>query len=283
MARSWCLSDREHLFNKDTPPNPMLQPMQQLLFTSGTAASRCKKMGEMKLASATLWHFFSPWFESAPSIRWVDRRDVQESFLPLLLVTTSQKRTQQEQIFSTLTHLAGSNGMYRRNLNVSYGISPFLLAQRLWSFFWCFKQQKKTTTKTLGSVHCNQVSHSKKMSVFLFNFSSFLSVHGAAQPVAAAAAAAAATDSSTAGPRGSKGTALKVTKRFFRARIQTSCLGGTISAEHLYLTHVPLFVLVPAEGTVPPRPPPSRRLGRGYFGGLCPFFDTTTSFQHEAK
>lgn len=54
--------------------------------------------------------------------------------------------------------------------------------------------------------------------------------------------------------KGKQRDGLESDKTFFRARIQTSCLGGTVSAEHLYLTHVPLFVLVPAEGTGPPPP-----------------------------
>lgn len=223
----------------------------------------------MKLASATLWHFFSPWFKSAPSIRWVDRRDAQESFLTLLLITNSQKkRTQREQIFNTSTHLAGSNGMYRRNLNVSYGISPFLLAQRLWSFFWCFKQKKTTTTtKTLQPIF----SLKKNLDIFLFHFYSFFVCWRSR----AASSSRHHRRLQHGWAKGKQRDGLESDKTFFRARIQTSCLGGTVSAEHLYLTHVPLFVLVPAEGT-----------GQGYFGGLCLFFfsfDTTTSFQHEAK
>lgn len=64
-------------------------------------------------------------------------------FFHFYSLQTHKKRTKRQQIFNTSMHLAGSNGMYRRNLNVLYGISPFLLAQRLWSFFWCFKQKKK--------------------------------------------------------------------------------------------------------------------------------------------
>lgn len=189
-------------------------------------------------------------------------------FFHFYSLQTHKKRTKRQQIFNTSTHLAGSNGMYRRNLNVLYGISPFLLAQRLWSFFWCFKQKKKTTTtKTLRtrSVHCNRFSRSKNLDFFLILF---LCVHGAAQPVAAAAAAA---DSSTAGPRGSKGTALKVTKRFFgresKLLVWEVLYQLSISTSH---TSLCLSSSLPREPV--PRPPPSRLLGRGYFGGLCLFF-----------
>lgn len=93
-------------------------------------------------------------------------------------------------------------------------------------------------------------------------------MHGAAQPVAAAAAAA---DSSTAGPRGSKGTALKVTKRFFgresKLLVWEVLYQLSISTSH---TSLCLSSSLPREPV--PRPPPSRLLGRGYFGGLCLFF-----------
>lgn len=76
------------------------------------------------------------------------------------------------------------------------------------AFFGALNKKKRQRRQK----HCNRFSRSKKISIFFyFIFILFLCVDGAAQPVAAATTA----DSSTAGPRGSKGTALKVTKRFF--------------------------------------------------------------------
>lgn len=171
----------------------------------------------MKLASATLWHFFSPWFKSAPSIRWVDRRDAQESFLTLLLITNSQKKKGHESKFSTRprilqvqTECTEEIWMYR--MEFPHFCSP----KDCGAFFGALNKKKNDNDdkNTADSISPLQPIFSlKKKSRIFLNFICilFLCVDGAAQPVAAAAA----DDSSTAGPRGSKGTALKVTKRFF--------------------------------------------------------------------
>lgn len=230
----------------------------------------------MKLASATLWHFFSPWFKSAPSIRWVDRRDAQESFLTLLLITNSQKKKGHESKFSTRprilqvqTECTEEIWMYR--MEFPHFCSP----KDCGAFFGALNKKKKRQRR---QKHCGLDQSTATDFLAQKEISNFFKFHLYSFFVCWRSRAASSSRRRRrlqhGWAKGKQRDGLESDKTFFLARIQTSCLGGTVSAEHLYLTHVPLFVLVPAEGT-----------GRGYFGGLCLFFffDTTTSFQHEAK
>lgn len=210
----------------------------------------------MKLASATLWHFFSPWFKSAPSIRWVDRRDAQESFLTLLLITNSQKKKgHNESKFSTRprilqvqTECTEEIWMYR--MEFPHFCSP----KDCGAFFGALNKKNDNDDKNTATDFLAQKNLDFFFFFFKFHFYSFFVCWRSR----AASSSRHRRRLQHGWAKGKQRDGLESDKTFFRARIQTSCLGGTVSAEHLYLTHVPLFVLVPAEGT-----------GRGYFGGLC--------------
>lgn len=248
----------------------MLQPMQQLLFTSGTAASRCKK----KWGNEVGFCDFVALFQSVVQVGAVDPVGRPPGCPGIISSTFTRykltKKGQNDSKFSTHPRILQvqtecTEEIWMYCTEFPHSCSP----KDCGAFFGALNKKKKTTTttKTLRtrSVHCNRFSRSKNLDFF---FILFLCVHGAAQPVAAAAAAA---DSSTAGPRGSKGTALKVTKRFFgresKLLVWEVLYQLSISTSH---TSLCLSSSLPREPV--PRPPPSRLLGRGYFGGLCLFF-----------
>lgn len=161
-----------------TPPSPHPNATANATVTVyiWNRSEQGQNNGEMKLASATLWHFFSPWFESVPSIQWVDPRHAQESFFQLLLISTHKK--EQEQICNMSTNLAGSNGMYRRNFECIEWNFPISARPKIVQLFWCFKQQqqKKMKKKPLQSrlVLCRQTNfwEKKKNLIFWFHFDS---------------------------------------------------------------------------------------------------------------
>lgn len=184
MARSWCPSSREHAYNKDhshhTPPTPtrMLQPMQQLLFTSGTAASRSKKKnGEMKLASATLWHFLQ-------SVVWVGAVDVVARLpgCPGIISSIFTRDNSIKRNTRTNFQQVDTYSRFKRNVPKkfeciarNFPISARPKIVELFFFFGALNKQKKSfKTLQTQSVHCKWFFSLKKKNLrFLFIFLEF--------------------------------------------------------------------------------------------------------------
>lgn len=148
-----------------TPPW-MPQPMQQLLFTFGPQQAEPKwgnEVGSLWLTWLCGIRTFSPYHpgrvlcrvESTstadPVFNYLDIREFHFSGWFTWFQTT---KGGQEQIPSTVEFaISRSRRTCRfkwnvlKNLNVSYVISPFLLAQRLWSFLVLKKKQNNNKTR----------------------------------------------------------------------------------------------------------------------------------------